>query len=461
MQSEDQHFAKIEKLQFQKQALQKENRFLKAKLKETQASRQVWKNKFKALGESKPLAKDEFLWQGIKAKHHSYSVLLFVFCGNMQAYGAMSLRACVHVLFCLQLAFGSPKKLPSYSSIRVWVCKLGKYRIESEGISEEKWLYWIDESIHIGNEKILLVLGLPEKKLDFQRALSLPQMRVLYMEVATQWTGEQIAEVLQNLQAKFPLAYVVSDSGNNLKKSYRLANTLHIGDCTHVLSKGIEKCYKGHLLFEPFCKWAGELRKKWSLHSANKSYLPPSQRNKVRFANLFPLVKWAKKQLAQWDTLPEEIQEAFSFLCLHKEWVLDFWSIQEQLVKISLILKIEGYSLANRQRIEAILGGGQSKEHEIFSIVVKEYLADLAQKLGNREQLYCCSDVIESAFGKLKQKLPKNSPALSSFILTLASIGGQYQSSEVRKALETIKGKDLKKPPKKEKNSPIFDGKNR
>lgn len=41
MQSEDQHFTKIEKLQFQKQALQKENRFLKVKLKETQASCQV------------------------------------------------------------------------------------------------------------------------------------------------------------------------------------------------------------------------------------------------------------------------------------------------------------------------------------------------------------------------------------------------------------------------------------
>jgi hypothetical protein len=79
---------------------------------------------------------------------------------------------------------------------------------------------------------------------------------------------------------------------------------------------------------------------------------------------------------------------------------------------------------------------------------VLAYLAGLSTKIGNREKLYCCSDVIESGFGKLNRiadaaKIRKNTTALSSFIFTLASIGGQYHCEEVRKVLENRREKAL------------------
>jgi len=150
-----------------------------------------------------------------------------------------------------------------------------------------------------------------------------------------------------------------------------------------------------------------------------------------------------KRALAAWESLPQEVQKDFDFLDQHRDWVLGFWQIQEKLVAISLILKIVGYSLANDLRIKKILGLAVGKEDKIFSQVVLAYLATLSTKIGNRIKLYCCSDVIESGFGKLKQKLGKNNTALSSFIFTLASIGGQYHCEEVRKALENIREKDL------------------
>lgn len=470
MPSKDKHLAKIEKLKAQKQVLQKENRRLKSKLRDVEKSRAHWKAKARRLQahscKSSQVSSVD-IFAGTKAKHHSYSLLLVAFCANIQAYGAMSLRACVHVLFCLQLAFGEQKRLPSYSSIRVWVCKLGKYRIENQEGSPAKWVYWIDESIHVGNDKILLVLGCAEKDLDFKTSLDLSKLRVLHMEISSQWKGEQIATILEGLQAKFPLAYVVSDGGNNLKKSYKIASCLAISDCTHILSKGIEKCYKGTEIFEDFCHFAGALRKKWALNASKKPYLPPNQRNKVRFANLFPLVQWAKVQLEAWETLPSDVQAAFDFLDKHKQWVLDFWKIQEQVVAISLILKIEGYSRENELMIKKILGTAKREQDKIFSQEVLSYLMSLSEKIGTREKLYCCSDVIESAFGKVKQKLGKNSPQLSAFIFSLASIGGQYRCEEVQKALESIREKDIGKQAEKtskngrngEPNSPFFVGK--
>lgn len=448
--SEDKAKNTILFLKEQNKSLKKRNRFLRAKLKDTQKSREAWKAKCLAQRAKQGDRTVEFdLFAGIKAKHHSYSLFLVAFCANMQAYGSMSLRACVHVLFCLQISFSAQKRLPSYTSIRNWVCKLGKYRIENQAFSSEKWLYWLDESIHLGNEKILLILGVPEKDLDFQRGVSLSQLRILHMEVSSQWTGEKIAAILEKLQKQFPLSYLISDEGNNLQKSYSLSHCLHVPDCTHRLSKALERCYKNQVLFKEFCHWAGDLRKKWSLSKGKKAYLPPNERNKVRFANLFPLVAWAKNQVFSWETLPEEVRESFSFLKEHRDWVINFWKIQEKLVSISLILKIEGYSLSNASRIQGILGTSLAAEELLFSELVLAYLATLSEKLGDREKLYCCSDVIESAFGKLKQKLSPNSHALSSFIFSLACIGGQYEVEEVQKALEKIKEKEIQKKPQK------------
>jgi hypothetical protein len=438
-------------LKEQAKELKKEIRFLKKKLKDTQESRENWKVKAKLLGQSPSLGS---LFDGDKAKHHSYSVILVTFCANIQSYGSMSLRSCFQVLICLQLALGTSRRTPSYSSIRIWVCKVGKYRVDYQDFSQDKWIYWIDESIHIGNEKILLVLGIAEKDVHFNKALSLSELRILHMSVSTQWKGEDISLILEDLKKKFPLSYIVSDEGTNLKKSYELSNSLHISDCTHALTKGLEKAYKKKELFKEFCGWAGSLRQKWYLKKDRQSWIPPNQRNKVRFANLFPLVKWAKKQLDNWQMLSEELQLELSFLKENEKWVINFWSIQEKLIKISLLLKIQGYSKANDLEVRAILDTSETEEEFVFSTTVLNYLKTLSEKIENKENIVCCSDVIESAFGKLKQKLSKSSAALTCFIFTLASIGGKYQTQEVKDALETIKQRDvMKRPLKPEKRT--------
>jgi hypothetical protein len=75
-----------------------------------------------------------------------------------------------------------------------------------------------------------------------------------------------------------------------------------------------------------------------------------------------------------------------------------------------------------------------------------------AKKPKEVAKIHCSSDSIESAFGKLKQKInPNANSQMTVFVLTLSSIGSAYSEQEVKKALETVKEKDLKnyrkKPP--------------
>jgi hypothetical protein len=74
-------------------------------------------------------------------------------------------------------------------------------------------------------------------------------------------------------------------------------------------------------------------------------------------------------------------------------------------------------------------------------------LETLEQKLQhlNLQTCLCCSDVVESCFGKFKQKInPNNKNQLSEFVYTLANFTKDFDAKEVKMALENVKIKDLK-----------------
>lgn len=440
---------------------------LKKRLKELTDSRDNWKEKHRILRQE--VGYQCVKMKGAKPTHHSYPTLVIWFCVQAQSYGSMSLRGCVQVLLCLRLVSGklNQKWVPSYNSIRNWCCKAGHYRLNYEGSTNaQEWVYFVDESISLGKERILLVLGIPVNRLDFKESLSLDSMRVLSIELAKSWKGDAIASVLSKLQERFPLAYIVSDEGNNLRKSYQLLDCIHIPDCGHRLANIVEKLYSDDPFFTEFSKKAASLRRKWSL-SKYAAYMPPVQRSKARFANLFPVVAWAYKCLQVWKKFPSEVQSEAGFIKENTGWVREFYAIQQRIVYISKILKNKGFSAQTHQKVKRrLLKRERRRRVKKFVKQVLAYLEVLSEKVVTRyHSVYCSSDVIESAFGKFKQKInPKSSQAMSEFVLTLASIGSDYNEEEIKNAMENTKEKDIrnwrkKAPSLAQQRKEIFDEK--
>ncbi|MBK8703014.1 MAG: hypothetical protein IPN33_05005 [Saprospiraceae bacterium] len=75
----------------------------------------------------------------------------------------------------------------------------------------------MDESIQIGTEKLLLLLGVPlNKEHSHCTALRGEDVQVLGMEVQHSWTGDLIADFVGRTLAGFPrlnVAYLISDRG--------------------------------------------------------------------------------------------------------------------------------------------------------------------------------------------------------------------------------------------------------
>ena len=423
----------------------KEKEYLKKRLKEVIASRENWKAKYKsALNEQT----SKGLSSGEKAARHQYSLMIVQFILSLYQYGGMSLRSCRHCLTCLYICQQLSGRIPSVNSIRNWSCKAGIHRVRASATAIGDYVIYVDESITFGSDKILLILGVELEKFRFGNALTHEDVEVLYVGISKEWTGKAIKTILDRVTTNKKILYVVSDEGRNLVNAYKLLNYSHIKDCTHKLSNYIKRLFEKDPLFESFRKLIGQLRKAWNLSKTKSKYMPPSMRGKLRFANIFPCVNWAKEQLNNWGELPAEIQSSLSFLKENEGFIKSLMEVEKIFKMVCKVLKTKGFGIAQKQELQAELAKLEvGHKANIFFKNCQDYLLELTKQQANLgvKNLLCTSDIIESYFGKFKYKVNTNSPRrLSEFIYTIAIFGKPFSIEETKQALENIKCKHLK-----------------
>ena len=417
----------------------------KKRILEIEHSRDLWKSKCK----TKSLECKSLCFDSKKAKYHHYSLLVILWILQMQNYGVMSLRSCRHCVSSLYLILNLSGRVPSHGSIRNWLCKHGIYRLQESSNSAKNRVLYVDESIILGGEKILLILGISVDKISFEGSVKHQDVEVLHVSSEKEWKAESIVPILTKIEKNGGISYIISDQGTNLTKAYNLCQYTHIEDCTHILANFLKKIYERYPLFETFRKLIGEVRKKWFLNKANSQYMPPSMRGKMRFANIFPCVDWAKKRLDNWDNLDESITEFLVFLKEHEAFIEELVEQSKIFKRVCSILKNKGFSEVEKATIFKELSiQTDNKNVKTFIENILGYLENLIQKsidLGEKSIL-CSSDIIESFFGKFKQKINPNCPhKLTEFMFTIANFSDNFNEDELQKALESVKIKNLKK----------------
>jgi hypothetical protein len=407
-----------------------ENRRLRKRNKDLEKSRDLWKIKYQGLSLT---GNARSVLSGGKAKGHQYSLLLVMLVVELQKYGTMSLRGCRHCVKNMLLVMGLSGRVPSHSSIRNWVCKSGYYRVKAWGEVRGKQILYVDESIVFGSEKILLILGIGHQSIPKERSVNHSDIEVLYVGVSQAWKSEAIWVQIEAISQSRGISYIVSDEGINLRKAYKMGNYVHIEDCTHVLVNHLKHIYQKDSRFEGFRKLIGQLRIAFYLSKEKSPFMPPSMRGKLRFANMFPCIDWAKSCLEKWETVSPSIQTSLGFLKHNQDFIAELGTIEK-------IFKLVCQTLKNK-------GFGQRQKALIFIKNIEEYLENLTFKSQQlkEEHVLCTSDIIESFFGKFKQKINPNSKSgLSEFIFTIANFTKSFTEVELKLALEKVQIADLK-----------------
>ena len=109
---------------------------------------------------------------------------------------------------------------------------------------------------------------------------------------------------------------------------------------------------------------------------------------------------------------------------------------------ISHLLKHKGFSVETAASVALILAALPAENTQKFVKEMQEWLntvENIRQKTGEKT-VFCCSDVIESIFGKFKNKINVNSPfGMTEFVFTIANFGADFTKEEICTALEEIK----------------------
>jgi len=399
----------------------KEMRRLKQRIRELIKSRDNWKKKVKGVRQELKGLKHKLARQG-KAKWHHYPTKLIGLCILLRIFCGCSFGGIVRILGIL-----NPLSL----------------------VGKQVSLI-IDESIRLGQEKLLLILSVPLEKIE-KSALSFADVVLVYMKGAKSWTGLAISEVIEELEQSygFEVKNILSDEDSKLKNASGILKVAHVADISHAVATCLKRVFEKAEDFLLFKKLIGSYASKGV--NQELSYLcPPKQRTKARFMNLSRVVKWANKMLEKFSRLEKKEAIFFKDLPNQSSFIKLLAECLALAKAVSLPLKLKGLSIQSLQEARAIMEKGNSKNTYLNDFVeeLKGYMTRYEQVINScgKKSIHVSSEIIESMFGKYKSKA--NSYALTGLTrlnLELPIYGNTNNINivDLTDALETISMTDL------------------
>ena len=110
------------------------------------------------------------------------------------------------------------KRKPSINTGKMWMLKVGYYKLMEKKEEANDWIWIIDHSIQLGKEKCLIILAIREQELPKTRALKYEDVEIIELEPVEKSTGEIVYQQLEKAKEKtgIPRA-IVSDMGSDIK----------------------------------------------------------------------------------------------------------------------------------------------------------------------------------------------------------------------------------------------------
>lgn len=314
-----------------------------------------------------------------------------------------------------------------------------------------------DESITVGKQKLLLQLGVSARHPG--RPLNQSDVEVIGMAVRPSWKSDDVKTEVEDTAKDIGHApeYVISDNGGNLCKACRDAGIPHHCDISHSLGLILKKHFGDSPDFKELTRLME--KKRLSYHLTDKAVLlPPKQRAIARFMNCSLWVRWAGNTIRVYDTLPEDMKDAYSFLLKYKTLIMELAAIMECMNYVEYRCKHDGLSkelaqfLVWRITKSLITSKGRTQRMLKVGLDMFQYLQKECELLKeDRDVHIISSDIIESCFGLFKStKSPDKLCGVTKHVLVLP-LALKFKSRTFRisfdykKTMENTHYADLKK----------------
>jgi hypothetical protein len=372
--------------------------------------------------------------------------------------GAISLRAASRVLAITLPQFSSePVFLPSWYTGRLWLLRLGYYKLKRAKTIADDWIWIIDHSVQTGTEKCLLILGIRAEDLPKDRSLVYEDVEPIEMFPVVQSNGQIVYEQLKAVVEKtgVPRA-IVGDYGSDIKSGIEQfciehPETAYIYDVKHKMAALLKKVLSGNERWEMFISLASKTKQQLQ-QTALGALVPPAQRSKARYMNTEYLLGWGKNLLlflsqsdeliSQQGYVVADVKNKLGWiLAFHDEidsWsdLLDMTSMTENFIRNKGVFDEGSLELSKLLNAKALLSNSDVTLQ--FKQDVLDFVKNESQKAKPGERLLGSSEIIESVFGK--QKFIEKEQSKSGFtglLLTLGAIVSKTTNDVVKQAMES------------------------
>jgi hypothetical protein len=334
---------------------------------------------------------------------------------------------------------------PCHNSISNWVLKIGFSALMKSRIIASDWVIILDTSIQMGQEKVLVILGIRQSCIDFSRPLVFKDLVPLVIVVNRHWNGSTVcAEVLKLQESIGSITYAVGDYGGEIRKGLQLAGIRHVHDITHALALLVEKHYKDNPMYKQFCSNLSAMRVRLS-QSCVAHIVPPAQRKKSPYQNIRPVTEWAFNSLKFLETqeakLPEHKRsvEELKWLGDYSGFIQEMEETSCAISKIESELKHHGLSVKTISDCNAILEVVEASPLQPFKSKFIASLKEVMMLMPEHKKILCSSDIIESLFGAYKNFVSHNNMAgVTKLVLVMAALTCNLTQESVKECMENI-----------------------
>jgi FtsZ-binding cell division protein ZapB len=458
----------------------KEINALLKRIKELIKSRDNWHNKYtdlqkkyKELEEEnkklkRELGKPEINHQAPnkaqKPKYHSFSIVVIQVLLTITLKGNIKFRTLSKVEKIRYDVIKGNNEAPSHVTIRNWVLKVGYYELTRTKEKSDDRIVILDHSIGLGQEKIFVVYSIYEKDfLKLNRPLQYSDLEVLLVKSVKKSDGELVASDILELIEKYGINYAVGDYGSDIKKGLRLLDIPHIHDLSHLFSIHIEKLYDKDERYQNLKKEMSLMRKKFS-QTTIAAIIPPKKRKKSEYQSFDKLIIWSERALDLLNNrltdkkIIKELIKEFDNATLERirqelDWINNYTELIKELSEINTVLKeIEkdmkhnGLTTITLINAEVSLEKLTTANGILFKNNLLPKLHEQFNLLPDKDVILCSSDILESTFGKYKNRLSENSMAsVTDLMLIIAAYTCNLTEEKIIECMENVKISDIKK----------------
>jgi hypothetical protein len=387
---------------------------------------------------------------------HTYSaghIMLFVL---LVLSSATSLRGASRSMKIVISFLGLEFSIPSWFSGRLWLLRLGYYKLMREKEKANDWVWIVDHTVQVGTEKCLVILGIRLYDLPAPGScLTHEDVEPIDLIPMKHSNGQVVFEQLsQTIEKTGVPRAIVGDHGSDIKSGVERFceehdETCYIYDIKHKTAAILKRELRNDGPWQEFVQLAAKTKKR--VQQTSIAHLaPPNQRSKARYMNVDSLIQWGSDALAFVDKHRPEANKTFDQKQVDEKlgWVTEFRIALEEweellrvVTTVECFVREEGIFNGCDRELEKIEGLESHTERtkrvrdELLAFVEEQSL-----QAKPNERLLGSSEVIESVLGKLK-RLEQNQAksGFTGLVLSVGAIVSKNTVEVVQKAMEAVR----------------------